>query len=158
VSVFHTSRRVGFPPEHLFAIVADVAQYPDFLPLCTGAKVWGRQEMEDGRFQFCASLDIEYPKLRLKEAFVSRVVADPRQLAIRATSNEGPVKHIDNRWLFTQAQGGCDIDFQLDYQMSSRLLHMAVGSVFDVAVRRIMTAFEERARQLGSSVLAADKC
>ena len=67
---------------------------------------------------------------------------------MRATASEGPVKHIDNRWLFTPARGGCDIDFHLDYEMSSRLLHMAMGGVFEVAVRKIMTAFEERAREL----------
>ena len=61
---------------------------------------------------------------------------------------KGPVKHIDNRWLFSEARGGCDIDFHLDYQMSSRLLQMAMGSVFDIAVRKIMTAFEERAHVL----------
>jgi len=146
VAVFHTTRRVAFPPEQLFAIVCDVAAYPDFVPLCTGARVWDECALEGGKRQFRASLDIEYAILRLKETFVSTVVADEKRLTIRATSSEKPVKHIDNRWLFTPARGGCDIDFHLDYEMSSRLLQMAMGSVFDVAVRKIMTAFEERAR------------
>lgn len=148
VTVFHTTRRIAFAPEHLLAIVADVASYPAFLPLCTGARVWDERDLGNGRRSFQASLDIEYPKLRLKETFVSDVVVDTKRLTIRATSSEGPVKHIDNRWLFTVARGGCDIDFHLDYQMSSRLLQMAMGSVFDIAVRKIMTAFEERARVL----------
>jgi coenzyme Q-binding protein COQ10 len=142
---------VAFAPELLFAIVADVAAYPEFVPLCTGAKMWDERELEDGKRGFRASLDIEYPKLRLKETFVSDVVVDEKRLTIRATSNEGPVKHIDNRWLFTSARGGCDIDFHLDYQMSSRLLHVAMGSVFGVAVRKIITAFEERARAVSAS-------
>lgn len=148
MTLFHTTRRIGFAPQHLLAIVADVASYPDFLPLCTGAKVWDEKDLGSGRRSFGASLDIEYPKLRLKETFVSDVVVDAKRLTIRATSNEGPVKHIDNRWLFTAARGGCDVDFHLEYQMSSRLLHMAMGSVFDIAVRKVMTAFEERAHIL----------
>ena len=148
MTLFHTTRRIGFAPEHLLAIVADVASYPDFLPLCTGAKVWDEKDLGNGRRCFGASLDIEYPKLRLKETFVSDVVVDAKRLTIRATSSEGPVKHIDNRWLFTAARGGCDVDFHLEYQMSSRLLHMAMGSVFDIAVRKVMTAFEERAHML----------
>ena len=151
VAVFHTTRRVAFSPEQLFEIVADVAAYPEFLPLCTGARVWDETITDNGKRQFQAALDIEYAKLRLKETFVSKVVVDEERLTIRATSNEGPVKHIDNRWLFTSARGGCDIDFHLEYEMSSRLLHMAMGSVFDVAVRKIMNAFEERARMVIAS-------
>ena len=148
MTIFHTTRRIAFAPQHLLAIVADVASYPEFLPLCTGARVWDEKDLDNGKRSFRASLDIEYPKLRLKETFVSDVIVDPQHLTIRATSNEGPVKHIDNRWLFSAARGGCDIDFHLDYQMSSRLLHLAMGSVFDVAVRKIMAAFEERAHVL----------
>ena len=148
VASFQTTRRVAFEPELLFSIVADVARYGEFVPLCTGAKVWDERMDGQGRRCFRASLDIAYPKLGLKETFVSDVVVDPERLTIRATSNEGPVKHIDNRWLFSVARGGCDIDFHLDYQMSSRLLQMAMAGVFDAAVRKIMTAFEERARHL----------
>lgn len=148
MTIFHTTRRIAFAPEHLLAIVADVASYPAFLPLCTAARVWDEKDLGNDRRSFRASLDIEYPKLRLKETFVSEVVVDAKRLTIRATSSEGPVKHIDNRWLFSVARGGCDIDFHLDYQMSSRLLQMAMGSVFDIAVRKIMTAFEERAHVL----------
>ncbi len=145
VTKFHTTRRIAFAPQHLLAIVADVASYPEFLPLCGGARVWDEKDLGNGRRSFRASLDIAYPKLRLNETFVSDVVVDTKRLTIRATSSEGPVQHIDNRWLFSAVRGGCDIDFHLDYQMSSRLLQLAMGSVFDVAVRKIMTAFEERA-------------
>jgi coenzyme Q-binding protein COQ10 len=146
VATYQTTRRVEFEPELLFSIVSDVARYGEFLPLCIGANVWDEREDEQGRRLFRASLDIAYPKLGLKETFASNVVADPGRLTVRATSNEGPVKNIDNRWLFTPARGGCDIDFHLDYEMSSRLLQMAMGAAFEVAVRKIMTAFEERAR------------
>lgn len=150
---FHTTRRIAFAPELLLAIVADVASYPEFLPLCTGAKVWNAIDLGDGRRSFRASLDIEYPKLRLKETFVSDVVVDTERLTIRAMSSEGPVRHIDNRWLFTVARGGCDIDFHLDYEMASRLLQLAMGSVFQVAVRKVMSAFEERAHSLAKGSL-----
>ena len=150
MATFNTSRRVAFEPELLFSIVADVAAYPEFLPLCTGAKVWDEHTDGQGRRCFRASLDIEYAKLGLKETFVSDVVVDPQRLTVRATSNEGPVKHIDNRWLFSAARGGCDIDFHLEYEMASRMLQLAMGGVFDIAVRKIMTAFEERARHIAA--------
>lgn len=150
MATYQTTRRVAFEPELLFSIVSDVARYGDFLPLCTAANVWDERADEQGRRHFRASLDIAYPKLGLKETFISNVTVDPDRLTVRATSNEGPVKHIDNRWLFTPARGGCDIDFHLEYEMSSSLLQMAMGAAFEVAVRKIMTAFEERARLLSS--------
>lgn len=154
---FHTTRRIGFAPELLLEIVADVASYPEFVPLCTGARVWNDIDLGDGRRSFCASLDIVYPKLHLKETFVSDVVVDAKRLTIRATSSEGPVRHIDNRWLFAVARGGCDIDFHLDYQMASRLLQLAMGSVFEIAVRKVMSAFEERAHFLAKGSLPASQ-
>jgi coenzyme Q-binding protein COQ10 len=150
VATYQSTRRVAFEPEQLFSIVSDVARYGEFLPLCTAANVWDERTDVQGRRHFRGSLDIAYPKLGLKETFISNVTADPDRLTVRATSNEGPVKHIDNRWLFTPARGGCDIDFHLEYEMSSRLLQMAMGAAFEVAVRKIMTAFEERARLLSS--------
>ena len=145
---FHTTRRVPFPPQTLFDIVADVERYPEFVPLCTGARVWDASDDGPGRTRFRAGLDISYPKLRLRETFVSDVVADRPHLAIRATSAEGPVRAIDNRWLFGAARGGCDIDFHLDYEMSSRALQLAMMAAFDYAFRKIVAAFEERARAL----------
>ncbi len=155
VARFHTTRKIGFAPEDLLEIVADVASYPEFLPLCTGARVWNDNDLGDGRRSFCASLDIEYPKLRLRETFVSEVVVDTRRLTIRATSSEEPVRHIDNRWLFTAVRGGCDVDFHLEYEMASKLLQLALGSVFQIAVRKVMSAFEERAHFLAKGSLPA---
>ncbi|MGB7204820.1 MAG: SRPBCC family protein, partial [Anderseniella sp.] len=60
MAVFHTTRRVAFSPEQLFEIVADVAAYPEFLPLCTGARVWDETITDNGKRQFQAALDIEY--------------------------------------------------------------------------------------------------
>ncbi|HRO50784.1 MAG TPA: SRPBCC family protein, partial [Hyphomicrobium sp.] len=33
---FNTVRRVAFTPEQMFAVVADVERYPEFLPLVEG--------------------------------------------------------------------------------------------------------------------------
>ena len=40
------SRRVAYRPEQLFDLVADVGQYPKFLPWCIGARVKSRSETE----------------------------------------------------------------------------------------------------------------
>ena len=42
----------------------------------------------------------------------------------------------------------CDINFTVDYQLKSRTLQFVLSGMFDLAVRKVMTAFEERARVL----------
>jgi coenzyme Q-binding protein COQ10 len=36
--VFSTTRRVRHAPEEMFALVADVERYPEFVPMCTRLK------------------------------------------------------------------------------------------------------------------------
>jgi coenzyme Q-binding protein COQ10 len=135
--------------EGVYGIIADVAAYPQFVPLCHGARLWDHKIQDGDREQFKAELLIIYPKLSLRERFVSEVTCNPKALTVRSISNRPPVKTLENRWRVVPAgEAGCDVQFYVDYEMSSRLLQMALKNAFDYAVRRIMTAFEERARQV----------
>ncbi len=144
----HTfSRWLPYAPEHMFAIVADVARYGEFVPLCEAARVW--DEAQEGPVRsFRAELRIAYPKLRLREYFVSDVRADAGKLSVLAVSSEGAVKALENRWLFRPRRGGTDIQFALDFHMSSRMLQMVMNATFDYAMNKILNAFEQRAREL----------
>lgn len=146
---FSVTRRLPFRPADLYAIAADVGSYPRFVPLCTAARVWGESTDADGRLRFRAAIDLSYPKLRLAETLTSEVTADPVALAVRAESASPPAKCLDNRWLFHDlGTGGTDVDFYLDYELRSRTLQFLVTGMFDYAARKIIDAFESRAREL----------
>jgi coenzyme Q-binding protein COQ10 len=155
VPQFSTVRRSPYAPQDLYAIAADVARYQEFIPLCTQSRVWNSRPLADGRHGFEASLEIAYPKLRIKETFYSDVVCDPRVLTVRATSTREPLKHLDSRWLFTPAGEGADVSISVDYQMRGKMLQLVMNAAFDLAMRKVITAFEERAhavlgnRQIG---------
>lgn len=142
------SRILAHEPRFLFEIAADVAAYGAFVPLCREARVWDETVDSDGCRRFKAALRIVYPKLRLDETFVSDVRADPVRLTLKATSNTGPVKHIDNRWRFVATGNATRVGFSIDYQMSSRLLQVALSGAFDYALAKVMSAFEARADEL----------
>ena len=144
------TRWLPHPPEHLFAIVSDVAEYGRFVPLCEDARVWDVRE-EGPLKTFRAELRIAYPKLGLREYFVSDVTADADLLSVTAISREGAVRELENRWLFRPRRGGTDIIFTLDFQMSSRMLQMVMDTAFDYASRKILDAFERRARELAGT-------
>ena len=150
---FSVTRRLPFRPADLYAIAADVPSYPRFVPLCTDARVWDETVDADGRRHFRAAIDLAYPKLRLSETLTSEVTTDPVALAVRAVSTAAPAKFLDNRWLFHDlGAAGTDVDFYISYELRSWTLQLLVGGMFDYAVRKIINAFEARARELHKPV------
>ena len=143
---FSTTRRVPFTPRQMYDLVADVEQYPKFLPLCEGLTVKKRERDGDEAVLICA-MTVGYHAIR--ETFTSRVVLDPSTLQVHAGSvpeyPSGPFRQVENRWSFAQAEGGCDVQFYISYEFKSLMLQMLVGSLFDRVFRRYTQAFEERA-------------
>jgi coenzyme Q-binding protein COQ10 len=139
---FKTTRRVPFTPEQMFALVADVARYPEFLPFCEKLTVLSRAPTPTGE-TLDADMQVGYGPVR--ETFRSRVGLIPSRNEITSTSIAGPFAHMNNVWRFTPAPGGCDIAFSIDYSFRNALLGMLVGSMFDTAFRRYAEAFERRA-------------
>ena len=138
----HAEKRVlPHAPEQMFELVADVGRYPEFLPWCVGCRVKKRQGNE-----IIADLMIGYKVFR--EKFTSRVVLD-RPLRIDVEYFEGPFKYLNNHWIFEpHGTGQCRIDFYVDFEFRSRLMQTVIVKVFNEAVRRMVAAFEKRARQL----------
>jgi coenzyme Q-binding protein COQ10 len=135
----HAERKVvPYRPDQLFDLVADVGKYPEFLPWCVGARVRVRTETE-----IAADLTIGFGPLR--ETFTSRVRLDrPHRIQVRY--ERGPFRYLNNQWVFEPAPRGTAVDFYVDFEFRSRLLRAAMNVVFNEAVRRMVNAFERRAR------------
>lgn len=146
---FNVSRGVPFTAEQVFAIARDVKHYREFLPLIKRSAERNHVSHEDGSESFDGELLLSYPKLGIQEVMTSRVTVDPRSLTVRARSDQGPVRHLTSEWMIvpTGAQS-CDISFSVDYELRSRTLQFVLSGMFDLAVRKIMNAFEERAHRL----------
>ena len=137
----HAEERVlPYTPEQMFALVADIERYPEFLPWCVGARVRERQGS-----LIVADLIIGFRMFR--ERFTSHVTLDPMR-RIDVAYSEGPFRYLTNHWTFTPVEGGCRIDFFVDFEFKSRMLQRVIEVLFGEAVRRMVAAFENRARQL----------
>lgn len=146
---FSVSRSVPYSAQQVFAIARDVARYREFLPLVKRSVVRNVSKLDGGGESFEGELTIAYDKLRIEETMTSHVTVDPSALTVRAESNQGPVKHLVSEWRIVPAgEGRCDINFTVDYQLRSRALQFVLSGMFDLAVRKVMSAFEERARVL----------
>ncbi len=138
----HETRVVPHTAEQMFELVADVERYPEFLPWITAARIKTRNEEV-----FTADVLIGFKSFR--EKFTSRVTLDHTERVIVAEYIEGPFKHLTNRWHFEpMTDGGCTVDFDIDFELKMRVLEQLIGTLFDRAVMRMTDAFEKRARAL----------
>jgi coenzyme Q-binding protein COQ10 len=143
---FRTTRRVAHSADNMFALVADVEQYPQFVPLCERLILKEREPHLQGE-TLVAEMTVAYRFLR--ESFVTRVQLHPEQRTILVEYVDGPFKYLQNRWTFMPlADHSCEIGFDLSYEFRSRALQMMMGQVFDRAFRKFVTAFESRADQI----------
>ncbi|MCU4179994.1 type II toxin-antitoxin system RatA family toxin [Bosea sp. BH3] len=141
--MFKSARRVKYSPEQMFALVADVEKYPQFLPLCEGLAVRKRLPREGGGEVLLADMTVGYKAIR--ETFTSRVTLDPENLKILVEYVDGPFRHLENRWTFKPHENGCEIGFFISYEFASRMLGLLMGTMFDRAFRKFAEAFEKRA-------------
>lgn len=140
---YETTRKVAHSPKEMFALVADVERYPEFLPMCEALTVRSRRE-RDGVTLLVADMTVGYKAIR--ETFTSQVVLKPDENRIDVKYLDGPFKYLTNLWRFEPAAGGgTQIVFFIDYEFKSRILGALMGAMFDRAFRMFAEAFEKRA-------------
>ena len=152
-------RIVPHSPRQLYELVADIEKYPEFLPWCIAARVRNREPARDGEL-LTADMVLGFKMFR--ERVTSKVTLHPPEDGetggttdggvhgrIDVEYVEGPLKYLQNRWVFLPADGGgCEIDFFVDFEFRSRILQKIVGALFHEAVSRMVAAFERRATAL----------
>ncbi|MFC0410411.1 type II toxin-antitoxin system RatA family toxin [Roseomonas elaeocarpi] len=137
----HSEKKVlRYTPDQMFALVADVRRYPEFLPWCVGARIISENEHE-----LVADMTIGFKMFR--ETFRSRVALQ-RPTEVHVEYLNGPFRYLNNRWRFRAVEGGTEVDFFVDFEFRSRLLQAVIGTVFTEAVRMMVRAFERRAMVL----------
>ena len=137
-------RRLPYSAEQMFDLVADVARYAEFLPWVIATRVRSNSDTE-----MVADMLIGFSALR--EKFTSRVVK-LRSEQIKVHYVDGPLRDLDNVWNFTPAaDGGCEVDFSVEFTFRNALFEQLAGQYFDRAFRKMVGAFEARAAVLYGS-------
>ena len=129
----------------MYDLVADIDSYPEFLPWCAAVRT-RKVIPQDEKIIVDADLVIAFKVFR--ERFGSRVTLKPNQTTNDVEYLDGPFKYLNNHWVFTNVDGGCEADFFVDFEFKSKILQVLIGVVFGEAMQRIVRAFEARAQQL----------
>lgn len=130
----------------MYALVADVEAYPQFLPWNSAARIRSRTPVPEGGEVMEADLVISFKVFR--EKFGSRVTLWPDDMRIETEYLDGPFKYMRSTWAFRDTSGGCEVDFFVDFEFKNAILQKIIGVVFNEAMHRIVRAFEKRAEQL----------
>lgn len=142
----HSEKRImPYSAAQMYALVSDVARYPEFLPWNSAARVRSRRPgLEPGSEVLEADLVISFKVFR--ERFGSRATLFPARNRVEVEYLDGPFKYLRSWWQFDdRAEGGCNVEFFVDFEFRNAILQGVIGVVFDQAMRRIVKAFEDRA-------------
>ncbi|GAA3796348.1 type II toxin-antitoxin system RatA family toxin [Qipengyuania pelagi] len=135
------TRRLPYSCEQMFDLVADVRRYGEFLPWVVATRV-----RSDGEHEMTADMLVGFKAIR--EKFTSRVTKD-RPNRIDVYYMDGPLRDLDNSWVFRPTEdGGCEIDFCVQFTFRNAVFEALAGQYFDRAFRKMVEAFERRADEL----------
>lgn len=134
------SALVPYPVSDMFALVADVDSYPQFLPGCRSVKVHERTDTE-------VKASIEMAKGPLHRWFTTRNRLYPEE-RMELSLIEGPFSHLEGIWTFTPlGDTGSKIAMDIEFAYASRLLERTMGGVFHGMVNHLVDAFVDQAHK-----------
>ena len=138
MAIVEKSVLIGHSAAKMYALVADVDAYPQFLPWCSGTEV---RQLDAHRA--AATLHVNYHGLRLH--FTTENLMDEGAL-IDMKLVHGPFKHMDGFWRFVPlADAACKVEFRLSYELSGKLMEKLAGPVFNHIAHTLVEVFVKRA-------------
>ena len=133
------SAQVPCAPDQVFALVADVAAYPDFVPWCEAAAAEETADLEQ-----IATLGIRQGAFH--GVFRTRNCQQPTD-AITMELLEGPLRHLSGRWSFQPAPGGgCIVSLEVSFEFGSAAKDLLFGAVFESICSQLLDAVVAHAR------------
>lgn len=143
------TRTLPYSAQQMYDLVADVEDYPAFLPWTAAARIKSRDVQGETEIMI-ADLVISFKVFR--ERFSSKVTLDASKKQIDTEYLDGPFKYLHSTWVFEDTDHGdaqaCHVKFDVSFEFKSRLLQGAAGMFFNEAMQRIVRAFETQAKDL----------
>lgn len=132
--------KLPYTPAQMYALVADIERYPEFLPYCQSVHIRQTQGQ-----QLQAEVVVGYKGLQHR--FTTQNTNTP-DAAIAMRLLQGPLKTLNGEWHFKALDLGCEVSIVLQAEFSSRLLNMMLKNKMQKMVDKFIDAFVQRAREL----------
>ncbi|MFC4161617.1 type II toxin-antitoxin system RatA family toxin [Chitinimonas lacunae] len=131
---------VPYSVKQMFDLVENIEEYPRFLPWCGMSQVHSRDDEWT-----VATLGIDY--LGLRSAFTTENRKRPDSITLEL--KDGPFRNLTGGWRFIVLdEQACKVEFELEYEFSSRTLESLVGPVFGKIAATFVDAFVKQADRI----------
>lgn len=141
------TRKVRYSSEKMFELVADIENYPNFIPWCDFVRINSSFLSPNTKIKILNADMRVYFKV-FKETLTSEVTIDQESKVIKVEYVKGPFKFLRNQWIFESVGAECMIKFYVEFEFKSKLMQRLTGLIFHEAMKRIVKAFEARANEL----------
>ena len=138
-------RLIECKKEQLIDLVLDIENYPKFIPYCLDAKIY--EKKHDGKLILIIA-DLTIGRGPLKATYKSNVKFDKDNDTIHVINIEGPLKYLDNKWLFIEKNNSTEISFNIDFEIENKFLNIVMSKSFQYGLDKIADSFQKRANDL----------
>ena len=130
-----------YTPAQMYALVANVPAYPDFLPYCSASGI--KSEIDN---QVDAFLELDFHGMR-KTITTCNTMTPEKAIAMRLIG--GPLDILNGQWQFEpHLTKNTQITLDITYSVQNPLYQSIVASVIGPVADQVLQAFEQRAEQL----------
>ena len=135
------SALVPYTAGQMYALVADVESYPEFVPWCSDAKV-----LERGADYVVGT--VEMRRAGLRKAFTTRnALVEGKSIGLALV--DGPFRHLEGAWQFDAlGDAGSKVTLSIEFDFDSRALDAMLGVFFEETLSSLVDAFTQRAGQV----------
>ena len=139
------NRSINCSKDDLVSLVLDIEKYPTFVPFCLDAKVHEKKQKGD---LILIIADLTIGKGPLKDTYKSDVKFNKKENTIFVTNLDGPLKYLENKWIFKENGSNTDVSFEVDFELKNEFLNILMTKSFQFGLNKIADSFEKRANEL----------
>lgn len=131
--------------EQMFNVIADVNRYQEFVPYVTRSMEWN----DRGSAKY-KEAELEVGFSFITEKYTSKIELEPFSAVTTRTDDSRLFSHLTSRWRLSPGVSptSCWVDFDVDFGFSSEMYGRLAGVFLEDVVKKMVAAFEARAKQL----------
>lgn len=132
---------VPFSAEQMYTLVNDIKDYPNFVPWCS-------RSTEQGLSATQKQATLYFARGAIKTSFTTKNTLTVNE-AIQLELVDGPFKYLHGDWKFTDIDdNGSRVQLDLEFELSNRMLKIALESFFKQVCDRLVNSFVKRANEV----------
>ncbi|MCL2474271.1 MAG: type II toxin-antitoxin system RatA family toxin [Alphaproteobacteria bacterium] len=137
---YKEKKTLPYSNTELFSIVADIERYPEFLPWCKSVDII--QKEKDSVLS-----KVTIGNSLIEGSYVCRVkFVKGKSIYVEYVS--GLLSNLRTEWRFkSKSKKSTTVEIEIEFEFKSKILNKAMATGLDRVSKKIMSAFEERAKK-----------